>query len=59
MGEYNLRVWMDQPLLFVGVVKPAEQIIDDIQPRQTLVVGALQILWRHACAAMVAAVIMR
>ena len=45
--KYDLRVRPDQPLILAGVVKPAEQILDDVEPRQTLVVGAHQSPRRH------------
>ncbi len=35
----DLPVRPDQPRILVLIVKSAEQILDDVEPRQTLVVG--------------------
>jgi hypothetical protein len=30
-SEYDLRIRQDQPLVLIGIVKPAEQILDDVE----------------------------
>lgn len=40
VGKYNFRVRTHEPLIFTGVVKPVQQIADDIEPRQLLIVAA-------------------
>src|SRR6185437_16974142 len=42
---YNTLVRHDQPFVLTLVVKPAKKILDDIDPRQLLVIGMYDCPW--------------